>query len=158
MAKPKSTVSFYDLMSTPLKERRKLKAFILSLFDREEKRVDTISYIFCSDEYLLKINQDYLKHDDLTDIITFDLSESTGLIKGEVYISIERVKENAQAFQIKAEQELLRVIFHGALHLCGYADKSRADKATMTKKEDEYLELYARYVPRGTILKLIGRR
>lgn len=153
MAKPKSTVSFYDLMSAPLKERRKLKAFILSLFDREEKRVDTLGYIFCSDEYLLKINQDYLNHDDLTDIITFDLSESTGLIKGEVYISIERVKENAQAFQIKAEQELLRVIFHGALHLCGYADKSRADKATMTRKEDEYLELYARYVPRGTILK-----
>lgn len=151
MAKHKSTVSFHELTAAPLRERRKVKSFIVSLFERESHHLDSLVYIFCGDDYLLKINQDYLKHDDLTDIITFDLSESPDSVKGEIYISIERIKENAQAFHTSVEHELLRVIFHGALHLCGYRDKSKSDKAEMTGKEDEYLELYSKYVPRGTI-------
>ena len=77
----------------------------------------------CSDEYLLEINQAYLKHDDLTDIITFDLSDSPGVIKGEIYISVERVLDNALLFNTSFRDELARVVFHGALHLCGYKDK-----------------------------------
>lgn len=101
-----------------------------------------LSYIFCSDSYLLVINQQYLEHDDYTDIITFDLSSSPKEIVGEVYISIDRVKENAHELSVSFNTELHRVIFHGALHLCGYKDKSIKDASVMRFKEDKYLKLY----------------
>jgi len=120
--------------------RRKLKEDIKMLFELEHKSLSSLDYIFCSDDYLLRINQDYLHHDTLTDIITFDLSAHADRIAGEIYISIERIIENARLFQVPRQTELKRVMFHGALHLCGYADKKPADKIRMTRKEDFYLK------------------
>jgi rRNA maturation RNase YbeY len=107
---------------------------------KERKKLTSLNYIFCSDLYLLKINQEYLKHDTLTDIITFDYSQKSNL-EGEVYISIERVKENSEIFKRPFAEELHRVIIHGLLHLIGYADKSDAEKAQMRKKEEACLSL-----------------
>lgn len=127
-----------------LKNRRKLKAFIEQLAGKEKMEVSQLSFIFCSDDYLLKINQDFLQHDYYTDIITFDLSNSPGEIEGEIYISIDRVRDNAQLLKVDAADELHRVIFHGVLHLCGYKDKLKPDKVLMRKKEDYYLKRYKR--------------
>ena len=128
--------------------RQILKAFILKLFRREGLIPDSIDYIFCDDEYLLQLNQLHLKHNNYTDIITFPLSKKGEPLIAEIYISIGRVKENAENFQIPFLLELYRVVFHGALHLCGYKDKLKVDVELMRKKEDQYLKLYL--VPRGT--------
>lgn len=101
-----------------------------------------LDYIFCTDEYLLGINQQFLKHDTLTDIITFDLSDSIDELMGEIYISVERVRENAQKFGVNYNDELHRVIFHGALHLCGFKDKKEADRLEMRRMEDKCLREY----------------
>lgn len=122
-----------------LSKRTELKNFILKLLKREGKKVQHINYIFCSDEYLLGLNKAYLKHNTLTDIITFDLSENSNKLMSDVYISIERVRENAILFEVSFGRELTRVIFHGALHLAGYMDKSAGDVKLMRAKEDEYL-------------------
>jgi rRNA maturation RNase YbeY len=98
-----------------------------------------LTYVFCSDEYLLQINKQYLDHDTYTDIITFDNSEEKGKITGDIFISIPRIKENAATFNVTETDELHRVIIHGALHLLGYPDKSPAAKKKMTEKEDYYL-------------------
>jgi probable rRNA maturation factor len=127
-----------------LKDRRRLKAFLEELAVKEKKKLSQLSYIFCSDDYLLKINQDFLQHDYYTDIITFDLSNTSGQIEGEIYISIDRVRDNAQELKVDLADELHRVIFHGVLHLCGYKDKLKPDKALMRKKEDYYLKRYRR--------------
>ena len=100
-----------------------------------------MDYIFCSDEYLLHINQTYLQHDYYTDIITFELSD-TRETEAEIYISLDRVKDNAAQFGEPYQKEILRVIFHGALHLCGYKDKSAVEAALMRKMEDKYLALF----------------
>ena len=100
-----------------------------------------INYIFCDDEYLLKINIEYLNHDTLTDIITFDYVEN-GVLNGDIYISIERVMENAGIFSVSYEQELHRVLAHGVLHLCGYKDKTESDAAFMRRKEDFAIQLF----------------
>ena len=103
----------------------------------------SLNIIFCSDQYLLAINQQHLKHDFYTDIITFDLSESNSLhITAELYISIDRVKDNAGIHKSDVSTELLRVVFHGALHLCGYKDKKQNEINIMRQKEEEYLALY----------------
>lgn len=132
-----------------LKDRNSLKDFISLLMQKEGKEIDTINYIFCTDDYLLELNKSYLKHFTLTDIITFELSKPEEPILSDIYISIDRVKENAKTFQIPFKQEIHRVIFHGALHLCGYKDKSRNDKLIMREKEDFYLNEY--FVSRGTL-------
>jgi rRNA maturation RNase YbeY len=106
--------------------------------------MEEIHYIFCSDDYLLEINQQHLQHDFYTDIITFGLSDPGQPINAEVYISIDRVRENARKFHTPVNQELHRVIFHGALHLCGYKDKRRKDQVLMREMEDKYLHLYCR--------------
>jgi len=124
-----------------LKDRTRLKEFIARLFTREGKALLSLDYIFCSDEYLLDINRAYLKHDFYTDIVTFELSDSQEST-GEVYISIDRVRDNAGRLGISFSNELHRVIFHGALHLCGFKDKSIQDKRLMTNKEDEFLKRY----------------
>ena len=121
-----------------MRERTQLKKQIETVFRHEGKKLESINYIFCSDDELLKINQQFLQHDFFTDIITFDLSE-TQLIKGEVYVSIDRVRENARNLSVPLSTEMRRVIFHGALHLCGYKDKSSAQKKRMRNKEDYYL-------------------
>lgn len=131
-------------ISANLKERRKLSAFITNLILSKRKNTNKINlqYIFCDDQYLLEINKQFLNHDTLTDIITFDLSETPEVLEGEIYISIERIKENAIQFNNTYQQEVHRVIFHGALHLCGYKDKRKDDKVEMTKQEDICLKHY----------------
>lgn len=125
-----------------LKNRRDLKNFILTVFKKEKRKLGSLTYIFCSDEYLLKINKAHLKHNYYTDIITFDLSDTPDIITGEIYISTERVKENSQTIGVSINEELHRVIFHGALHLCGYGDKSNSQKKAMRAKENDYLKAY----------------
>jgi rRNA maturation RNase YbeY len=116
-----------------------LKRFLEEVVSDEKKELHQLNYIFCSDEYLLKINQDFLKHDDYTDIITFDLGDGSQ-IKGEIYISVERVKENAILYKSPSfMKELFRVIIHGLLHLVGYGDKKKSESKVMRAKEDYYL-------------------
>ena len=135
-------IRFHLLQSFRLTNRTKLKAFIIHIFKKEKQPLDSLDFIFCSDQYLLKINQDFLKHDYYTDIITFELSPSGQPTTGEIYISIDRVKENATTHNDSFTNELHRIIFHGVLHLCGYKDKSAVAKALMTKKENYYLANY----------------
>jgi len=135
---------FYEQdIQAKLKNKRKLSAFLDQLVLRhlEVKRC-SLTYIFCNDEYLLQMNRQFLDHDTFTDIITFDLSETDYDLTGEIYISVERVQENAAKFKTTYEQELHRVIFHGALHLCGFKDKKEADKKEMRRQEDLCLEEY----------------
>jgi len=120
-----------------------LKLFIATLLEKEGVSNSTIQYIICSDDFLLDINQQYLKHNYYTDIITFDLSENKRMhLEGEIYVSLDRVKDNAKTEETNWKTELYRVLFHGVLHLCGYKDKSPADKKRMRAKEDEYLALF----------------
>lgn len=107
----------------------------------EEKVLGEVSYIFCDDEYLHKINVEYLDHDTLTDIISFDYSEGN-LVQGDVFISIERVADNASDFDIPFNDELKRVMIHGILHYCGYKDKSDSDEKLMRSKEDEKIKMF----------------
>ena len=126
-----------------LKERSKLKSFIISLMKKEGNKPKDISIIFCSDEYLLEINKQHLNHNYFTDIITFDLTpKNEKEITAELYISTDRVKFNAKDYNTTISNELHRVIFHGILHLCGYKDKSKKDIALMRAKELQYLNLY----------------
>ncbi|MBP3942135.1 rRNA maturation RNase YbeY [Sphingobacteriaceae bacterium WQ 2009] len=103
------------------------------------KRIGELNFIFCSDAYLLEINKQYLDHDTYTDIVTFDSSEEEDLIAGDIFISVERIAENAAKFGVTEKDELHRVIIHGVLHLCGYYDKKSEDKKLMTEKENYYL-------------------
>ncbi|HUC80519.1 MAG TPA: rRNA maturation RNase YbeY [Flavisolibacter sp.] len=131
--------------------RTALKQFLTKQFKGEGKEVEAINYIFCDDSYLLQINQQYLQHDTYTDIITFELSPKAHPLVSDIYISVERVKENAVSHRVSFKNELHRVIFHGALHLCGLTDKTKEQAATMRQREDEWLGKYL--VPRGTALK-----
>ncbi len=138
-------VQFYFLDRKPtLKERTRLKRFIEDLFKKEKKKLGNLSYIFCSDEHLLSINKDFLKHDFYTDVISFDLSATKRLTEGEIYLSVDRIKDNAEQLGVSFKEELHRVIFHGALHLCGYKDKKKADVQQMRSAENKYLQLYFR--------------
>lgn len=119
-----------------------LKHFIELLFKKEKKGLMELTYVFCSDDYLLNINKNFLQHDYYTDIISFDLSENPKQTIGEIYVSLDRIKDNAKTLETSIKDETLRVIFHGALHLCGYKDKSKADITTMRKKEEYYISLY----------------
>lgn len=127
-----------------LKDKRKLSAFLESLVHQHLEGIKKISlnYIFCTDEHLLGMNQQFLDHDTFTDIITFDLSENDCEVVGEIYISVDRIKENAAKFKTDFNHELHRVIFHGALHLCGFLDKKTTDKKEMTRQEDACLKAY----------------
>ncbi len=137
------SVTFHQLTKVNLQNRKALKAFIPQLFKKEEKAFESLSYIFCADDYLLQVNNNFLQHDFYTDIITFDLSLSkTSPTIGEIYISVDRVKENAITHQTTFELELHRVIFHGALHLCGYKDKNKKDSLLMRDKEEDCLSMY----------------
>ncbi len=124
-----------------LKEKLKHKAWLNEVAKQEGKKILELTYVFCSDEYLLQINQEYLNHDTLTDIVTFDNSEDPKKIEGDIFISIERVLENGNKLGT-SETELERVMVHGLLHLLGYKDKKKEDKALMTEKEDFYIKQY----------------
>ena len=138
------TIQFNFLESIDLRDRTRLKKFLVSLFKKEGKILGELQYIFCTDDYLLEINRQYLNHDYFTDIITFDLSEKNQPVNAEIYISVDRVRENARDYNSSLKQELHRVIFHGALHLCGFKDKSPRDEKIMRQMEDKYLGLWFR--------------
>jgi rRNA maturation RNase YbeY len=121
------------------KNKTALRQWITNTIKAEGFILKELSYIFCSDAYLLQINQQYLNHDTYTDIVTFDNSEVDGEITGDIFISIDRIRENAAKFKITETDELHRVIIHGALHLLGYTDKTPVTKQKMTQKEDFYL-------------------
>lgn len=133
---------FFEHRSISLTERGRLKKFIPTIFRKESKVLLHLNYIFCSDTYLLKINKEYLNHNYYTDIITFSLSEPGTPISGDIYISTDRVRDNACKEATTIKEELHRVIFHGALHLCGYMDKTKDEKLLMQLKEDQYLQMY----------------
>ena len=130
---------FEEDISFKLKNKNKVKQWIKATIAAEGYSLQELNYIFCSDEYLLQINRQYLDHDTYTDIVTFDNSEKDKSITGDIFISIERIRENAQKFGTGETNELHRVIIHGALHLLGYTDKKTASKKLMTQKEDQYL-------------------
>jgi rRNA maturation RNase YbeY len=125
-----------------LPSKTALRKFITTSFETEARKKLSVSYIFCSDEYLLRINQDFLKHDYYTDIITFPLSETSKKVEAEIYISIDRVKENALKLKVPFEQELYRVIFHGVLHLIGYKDKTASQKEAMRIAEEKWIKVF----------------
>lgn len=133
-------------IKSKLRNKRKLSRFIDHQLKKTTKKTAALQYVFVSDDALLQMNQQFLQHDTFTDIITFDLSESPDKIIGEIYISIDRVTENANKFSTAYTAELHRVIFHGALHLCGYKDKTKADKETMRAMEDKWLKAYLQVV------------
>ena len=132
----------YQIPRVALDSRKALKEFISLLCKKENRAIDEINIVFCSDDYLLQINQQFLNHDTYTDIISFDYTETKGPLNGEIYISVDRVKDNALQLGSSFKQEIHRVIFHGILHLCGYKDKLKADKLLMREKEDFYLREY----------------
>ena len=132
--------------STSLGHRTELKAFLAKQIRKEGIVIESLQYVFCSDEYLLGINKQFLNHDYYTDIISFDLSEQKSQLIGDIYISIDRVKENAKTQGNVYMHELLRVIFHGALHFCGYKDKKPSDVKLMRAMEDKWLKAYLKII------------
>lgn len=140
-----------------LPQAANLKAWIKTIVEAHERKVGSIGFVFCSDDFLLNINRQFLQHDYLTDIITFDLSDRHRSktrkaekpdIHSEIYISIDRVRENAASYNVSFSTELCRVIIHGVLHLLGNKDKNKGQKALMRQKEEACLSLL--HVPRGT--------
>lgn len=132
-------ISFHaEEIDFALPEEERVKKWISSIIESEGYQLQQLTYIFCSDTYLHQINLEYLQHDTYTDIITFPYGQSP-LIHSDIFISVDRVKENASKFQVPFEQELRRVIIHGVLHLCGYPDKTEAEARLMREKEEEAL-------------------
>lgn len=150
-----ASIKIFELKKVSwLKNRKQLKLFLPILCLTEKISLQSINIILCNDEYLLEVNKKFLQHDYFTDIITFNMASAGGIIDGELYISLDRVIDNAKIFKNNNVTELHRVIFHGILHLCGYGDKSREDIVLMRQKEDTYLNLYFNEyynVPRGTL-------
>lgn len=134
-------ISFFEEdIHYKLKDKLKVKQWIKDTIAAEGYKLDELTYVFCSDAYLLQINQQYLNHDTYTDIITFDNSSVDKVITGDIFISIDRIRENAAKFNQSVTDELHRVIIHGALHLLGYKDKTATDSKNMTQMEDKYLD------------------
>lgn len=134
---------FTEEIDFKLKNKQKLRLWLEQSIIAENQALKEINFIFCADDYLLKINQEYLRHDTYTDIITFDNSDGEKTIVGDIFISVERTTENAQTYLLTVEEELHRVMIHGTLHLLGYQDKSPAQKKLMTTKENFYLKTLA---------------
>ena len=126
-------------ISPHIKDKTKLKEFLCSIFQDEMVEFERVNFIFCKDDYLLRLNQQYLGHDTYTDILTFNLSSKEKSIISEIYISVDRVNDNAGTLKISFALELFRVMIHGILHLCGYSDHSIHEKKIMREKEDYYL-------------------
>lgn len=134
---------FSEDINYTLPDKRKTSAWLKTAIIREGFTLTSLNYVFCSDEYLLQINRDYLEHDYYTDIVTFNQSEDETRIEGDIFISIERVRENATTLNVEFLQELKRVMIHGLLHLCGYDDHSEVDQQQIRAKEDNYLALHS---------------
>jgi rRNA maturation RNase YbeY len=122
-----------------LEDEEKVAAWILSTIASESYKVEEINYVFCDDAYLHKLNVEFLKHDTLTDIISFDYSVGKN-IQGDIFVSVERIQDNAKDFGVSFKEELHRVIIHGVLHYCGYKDKTESDAGAMRSKENDYLK------------------
>lgn len=126
-----------------------MKVFLASIFEHEKKKINTINYIICSDKYLLQTNIRFLNHNYYTDVITFDLTDDCKIgIKAEIYLSADRIKDNAKEMNLRFKEEFLRVAIHGSLHLCGYEDSTPKLKRQMKEIEDFYLNKFI--VPRET--------
>lgn len=134
-------ISFNYENEFELQNENQIATWISAVILSENKKEGDINYIFCDDEYLLNLNEQYLDHDTLTDIISFDYSVGNEL-HGDIFISIERVRENAQDFNVTFEEELKRVLVHGVLHYCGYKDKTEEDEQLMRSKEDEKIKMF----------------
>lgn len=138
----KSSVHFHFLSRYALKNRGLLKHFIEQIFNKEKTPLFEINIIFCDDQYLLSLNKQFLKHDYFTDILSFPLSAPGEPLIAEIYISLDRVRENAREAGVFMREELHRVVFHGVLHFCGYKDKTARDIQLMRSMEDKYLDSY----------------
>jgi probable rRNA maturation factor len=137
-----AAINFFSQVSSfKVPHPRKTSAWIQATIKKEKGKLGQLNFIFCSDEDLLKINIEYLNHKTYTDIITFDTSDGEGPLEGDIFISIDRVKDNAGKLELAFVDELHRVIIHGVLHLLGYSDKTPTKKKEMRKKEDAYLSL-----------------
>jgi probable rRNA maturation factor len=134
---------FSESISFKLTHPVKIRRWLIEVAATEGVSVVQLNYIFCSDDYLLQINKDYLNHETYTDIVTFDNSEEANELEGDIFLSIPRVRDNANQLNQSFDVELKRVMVHGLLHLVGYKDKSAAEKRIMREKEDHYLSLYA---------------
>ena len=133
-------INFHSITNFKISDKRNLKNWIKNAIKTQGSAISDLNFIFCDDKYLVEKNKTFLKHDTLTDIITFDYSEKN-ILTADIFISVERVKENAQKFGVSFSNELHRVIIHGVLHLLCYKDKSKKEKKEMRKKEDFYLSL-----------------
>ena len=134
-------ISFNYETEFELPNETAIESWISQVITSEQKREGEISYVFCDDDYLLELNQNYLQHDTLTDIISFDYTVGNEL-NGDIFISVERVRENAEIFNQTFDNELLRVMIHGVLHYCGYKDKSAADEQLTRSKENEKIAMF----------------
>jgi probable rRNA maturation factor len=135
-------IRFYYQSPCTLRHRNKIKSFLMEKCAINHIPAIDIKYIFVSDEFLLDINRKHLAHDFYTDIITFDLSDQPRMLTAEIYISVDRVRENAKLYNVKFHHELLRVIFHGMLHLFGFDDSTPAQRSTMSDMENQWLLEY----------------
>jgi probable rRNA maturation factor len=139
---PNSTSINFFAESTPfvLRDKTKIRSWLIKNTKKEKRSIGEVNYIFCSDNYLRKINKQYLNHDYFTDIITFPTSEKkSNSISGDIFISIDRVRENAKSYGVRTNEELLRVMAHGLLHLCGYGDKTADEIKQMRAMENKWL-------------------
>ena len=134
---------FNEDVDYKLSQKAAAKKWLTAQAKAEGHDMGDLNYVFCSDEYVLQVNRDHLNHDYYTDIITFDNREfEDDPIEGDIFISVDRVADNAAQLGVSAEQEMRRVLAHGLLHLCGYGDKTEADQAVMRSKEDEWLAVF----------------
>jgi probable rRNA maturation factor len=132
---------FLEEVRYNLRKKKNIRTWIIQTVENEEYKVGILNYILTNDEILVQLNKEYLRHFTLTDIITFDLSEDEGLLTGDIYISVDRARENAKKFRESLNNEIKRLMIHGVLHLIGYKDKSLSEKEQMRAKEEYYLSL-----------------
>lgn len=132
---------FNEQVSFHLTDKKKIRGWVIQTIENEEYRPGVLNIIFTNDDILVKLNQEYLKHFTLTDIITFNLSDSKDIVEGDIYISVERARENAKAYGESFQREVRRLIIHGVLHLLGYKDKTKAERDEMRAREEYYLSL-----------------
>lgn len=135
-------IFFNEDINFKLKGKNYFKAWLKKVAEKEGFTMKDLNYIFCSDEYLHKMNVEYLNHDTYTDIITFNNSEENKIIEGDIFISVDRIADNSINLNVKFENEIKRVIVHGLLHLCGHDDHSDEDKAEMRRLENEYILIF----------------
>ena len=132
---------FLEEVRYSLRQKRYIRSWIIQTAENEDHKIGVLNYILTNDDILVQLNKEYLRHFTLTDIITFDLSESDGLLTGDIYISVDRARENAKKFKDSLNSEIKRLMIHGVLHLMGYKDKSQSERELMRAKEEYYLSL-----------------